>query len=101
MKNYVLLFHVGATIPDTSEQNAAWGAWFDSLGDAIVDGGNPFNPKEEAQIKKGVVTLDPDTTAGYTIIKATDLKAAVALAMTCPMATQDNCWVKVHQTMPM
>lgn len=101
MKNFVYIFHVEETTVDTDESNAAWGKWFDELGDAVVDGGNPFAPDAEAQIKNGVVTMDKTTAAGYTVVKATDLKKAVEMAMTCPMANTPNCFVSVYETMPM
>ncbi len=101
MKNFVYIFHVETATTDTDESNAAWGTWFDSLGDAVVDGGNPFAPDAEAQIKNGVVTMDRTTAAGYTVVKATDLKKAVEMAMTCPMANTPGCSVNVYETAPM
>ena len=101
MKNYVYLFYVQTAFEDTAEGNAAWMAWFESLGDKVVDGGKPFNPKAEARIKDGVVDMDADAVAGYTIVKAESLEAAVEMAKTCPLATAPDCWVKVYETMPM
>jgi hypothetical protein len=101
MKNYVLIYNVGETLVDTDEMNAAWGAWFESMGDAVVDGGNPFNPAAEAQIKNGKVAMDKTSLAGYSVIKAENHEAAVTMAMSCPMAKNDNAWVSVYETMPM
>ena len=45
MAKFVLAYR-GGSVPDTeAEQQAAmeaWMGWFGSLGDAVVDGGNPF-----------------------------------------------------------
>ncbi|CAN5188314.1 hypothetical protein BH11PAT4_BH11PAT4_5350 [soil metagenome] len=101
MKNYVYIFNVEQSTKDTEEDNAAWGAWYESLGDAVVDGGNPFAPDTEAQIKEGVVTMERTSASGYTIVKATDLKAAVTMAMTCPLANAPHCSVNVYETSPM
>jgi hypothetical protein len=101
MKNYVCIFNVEQSTQDNDESNAAWGTWFESLGEALVDGGNPFAPDAEAQIKEGVVTMDKTPISGYTIIKAADLKAAVTMTMSCPMANIPHCSVNVYETSPM
>lgn len=101
MKNYMIVFIVDKRIEPSEEQTAAWGAWFNSLGDKLVDGGNPFNPESEAHIKNGVVTMEADNVAGYNIVKANDLKEAVAMAMECPLAKHADASVKVYETMPM
>ena len=47
MTNFVVLYTGGGTMPENPEEiaavMAAWGAWYGSLGEAIVDGGNPFS----------------------------------------------------------
>jgi len=101
MTNYVFVYHVDAPVDMTPEHTAAWGAWFETLGEALVDGGNPFNPKAEARISEGKVDMDADTAAGYTVVKAANLEAAVTMAMTCPLAQAPGCAVKVYETMPM
>jgi hypothetical protein len=102
MKKYVYVFHIDTPVAEVSEAAmAAWGKWFETLGDKVVDGGNPFNPNEVAQIKDGKVTMDPDTGCGYAIVNANDLKEAVTMAMSCPVATGDDSWVQVYETMPM
>jgi len=44
MANYVLVYH-GGSMPESPEEGAkvmaAWTSWFGTLGDALVDGGNP------------------------------------------------------------
>jgi hypothetical protein len=101
MKNYVYIFHVDTPVAPSAEQNAAWGTWFTSIGDKMVDGGNPFAPASQAEVKNGAVTMDSDTTSGYTIVKAENLEEAVTLAMGCPLATAPGCSVSVYETMPM
>ena len=42
--NYLLVYH-GGSMPESPEEGAkvmqAWTEWFGSIGDALVDGGNP------------------------------------------------------------
>src|SRR4051794_29069025 len=46
MANYLLTFH-GGSMPQSKEEQdqvmSAWTSWFGSLGDALVDGGNPVS----------------------------------------------------------
>ena len=55
MTNYVLLYS-GGKMPETEEQQqavmAAWGAWYGKMGDAVVDGGNPFSPAANTVSKR-------------------------------------------------
>ena len=47
MTNYVLLYK-GGGVPATEEEQrqvmADWAGWYERLGQAVVDGGNPFGP---------------------------------------------------------
>jgi hypothetical protein len=89
MPKYVLAYHGGGMSNTEAEQAAAmaaWGAWFGSLGDAVVDGGNPTGASR-------TVTADGSASdgggsnplTGYSLISATDLDAAVSLAKGCPI----------------
>lgn len=92
MSNYVLIYPASTEPMPTDEavigqMMAAWGAWFESLGEALVDGGAPFGHG---------VTLAPDGTrsdgvafglGGYSIVSADSIEAAVALAAGCPIHT--------------
>ena len=83
MGKFVLAYRGGsmAETPEAQEQAmAAWGAWFGSLGAAVVDGGAPFG--ESAAVGGGAVT---SSLTGYSILDAADLKAALKLAEGCPV----------------
>ena len=49
MANFLLTFH-GGSMPETKEAQdqamQAWTGWFGTLGDALVDGGNPITARE-------------------------------------------------------
>src|ERR1700730_4127904 len=89
MPKYVLAYHDGSMAASESEQaaaRAAWGAWFGSLGDAVVDAGNPTGPSRT--LASDGSTNDgggPNPLSGYSLINATDLDAAVGLAKGCPI----------------
>jgi hypothetical protein len=91
---YVLVYQGGAVAETEEAQHAAmaaWGAWFGSLGAAVVDGGAPFGAS-------GAVGGGGARTGltGYSILQASDLDAAVALAGGCPILT-DGGAVDVYE----
>ena len=87
MGNYLLTFH-GGSMPEGKEaQDAAmgaWNAWFGTLGDALVDGGNPI-AQTKAISPDGSVMDATSAPSGYTVIKADSLDAAVSLSKGCPV----------------
>ncbi|HHZ09929.1 MAG TPA: hypothetical protein GX405_14245 [Rhizobiales bacterium] len=88
MTNFLLVYH-GGTMPASEEEGrklmAAWMGWFGALGDAVVDGGNPVGRSLTVH-PGGEVINDggPNSTAGYTVLRAADADAAAALAKGCP-----------------
>jgi hypothetical protein len=87
MANYLLTYH-GEGMPADAEvsQEAidAWTSWFGSLGDKLVDGGNPVS-HAKAISPDGSVMDATTAPTGYSIIKADSLDAAVALAKGSPV----------------
>ena len=58
---------------------AEWGVWYEAIGAAIVDGGNPFGASKS--ITSGGVSDGPagsPPATGYTVISADSLDDAVA-----------------------
>jgi len=104
MSKYVFIYHAPTTpadaAPPSPEQMEAvmgeWNAWAGRVGDGMVDFGTP--------LAGGVrVTTDgtsPSTreVAGYSIIEADDLDAALALARTHPhLNMPGGCEIEVHE----
>ena len=89
MPKYVLAYH-GGSVPETeaeqAEVMAAWGAWFEALGPAIADGGNPIGAA--VTIHSDGSTSDgggANPLSGYSLINAGNIDAAVAMAKGCPV----------------
>jgi hypothetical protein len=103
MANFVLIYSGGGSMPATEAEQAAvikaWGAWYDGLGSAVVDGGNPFTPNAKSIASDGTVRDGPVGTpaTGYTIIKADSLDEAVAKAKGCPIL-QGGGQISVYET---
>ncbi len=75
---------------------AAWGTWFQNLGPALADGGNPVGQAKTIASDGSVSDgggANPAT--GYSLIEADSLDAAVELAKGCPVlgggATHRGC----------
>ena len=88
MANFLLTFH-GGSMPETKEEQdkvmSAWTSWFGTLGDALVDGGNPIS-QAKAISPDGSVMDATSAPSGYSIIKAGSLDEAVTLSKGCPGA---------------
>ena len=88
MANYVLVYSGGGMPETEAEQNAviaAWGAWYEGLGQAVVDGGNPFGPSTSVAADGTVSQGAPPALSGYTVISADSLDAATEQAKSCPI----------------
>jgi hypothetical protein len=99
MAKYVLVFK-GGGIPQSEEEQqrvmAAWGAWFGSLGDSVVDQGNPFGASTAIGANGSTSGL-----TGYSIINAGSLDDAKSKAQGCPILEGGSGSVEIYETMEM
>ncbi len=102
MAKFVYVYSGGqmAETPEAQEASVqAWGAWFGTLGDSVLDVGNPFG-------SSSTVTADGGSDGGaselggYSIISAASLEEAAARAAGCPVL-QSGGRVEVYDTIPM
>ncbi len=101
MGNYVLLYSGTMDQPASDEEGKAimdaWMAWFGTLGDVVVDGGNPFGPAMTVS-RDGVVSEGGSSgLSGYTIVTAADLAAAADIAKGCPHLAAGGS-IEVYET---
>ena len=99
MTNYVLAYR-GGGMPETEEQQAvlgAWGTWYENLGSAVVDGGNPFGPSKSVASDGKISDGAGSRLSGYTVLRADSLDAAADLAKGCPVLTSGG-EVEVYET---
>lgn len=59
---------------------AEWGAWFESIGDRMLDIGNPVFARETLGSVPGATVL-----GGYSIVSAEDFGEALGIAEGCPL----------------
>lgn len=105
MPKYVLAYHGGGGFPETEAEQAelmqAWGAWFGSIGEGLVDGGNPVSQTRTVAADGSASDgggANPLT--GYSLIDAADIDAAVEVARGCPVLSGGGS-VEVAEAMDM
>ena len=107
MSKFLFIYHAPTTPadaapPDPSEMEAIMGQWMEwagRVGDGMVDFGTPL---------ANGVNVTPEGTspstrevAGYSIIEAADLDAALALAQGHPhLNMPGGCTIEVHEAQP-
>ncbi len=82
MKKFVFL-HFGFEKP-TPEIMEAWGAWFESISDHIVDQGGFTGGREISKSGTKVLPMNMEAITGYNVIEAESLDAAEKLAQSNP-----------------
>lgn len=100
MGKYLLAYTGGGMAQTDAEREAAmaaWGAWFGTLGSAIVDPGNPFGPSATVADGGSVSDGAPAGLTGYSVLSADSLAAASELAKGCPVLGTGGT-VEVYET---
>jgi hypothetical protein len=74
---------MGESPEEQEAEMQAWINWFGSLGDAVVDRGNPFG-ESVAVTGEGKGGSAIGGLTGYSIVNADDLDSAASLVAECP-----------------
>jgi hypothetical protein len=95
MAKYLFAYQGGGFPEGEEAQRAtmeAWTSWFASLGAAVLDGGAPLGAS--ASVGGGAAASG---LAGYSIIEASDLAAALKMGEGCPVLAEGGK-VDVYET---
>lgn len=89
MAKYVFVYHGGTVPTNPAEAKAvhdAWGAWFGSLGAAVIDGGNPvgksYTVRSDGSLLHGG---GANPASGYSLVEASSVEDAHQKAAGCPI----------------
>lgn len=89
MTKFAFIYH-GGSMPESEEEGAkvmaAWGAWMEGIGSALVDGGNPFGVS--TTVKSDGSTSDgggANPASGYSLVEVANLDEALVHAKGCPI----------------
>src|ERR1700730_14215479 len=104
MAKYLFVYHGGsrpATKDAQAKVMAAWGAWFGSMGKAVINGGNPVG-KSWTIKSNGSVAKDGGAhpVSGYILMEAKDYDEAAARAKACPLLAAGGS-VEIAEAMDM
>ena len=97
MTTYVLIYHGGMPGPGEKEKSRCrWNAWLDSLGNAVIDPGNPFKKVDSVGQNGQISGTATNPITGYTVIKSEDVSSAVALTRNCPIFFEGGTLALAH-----
>ena len=82
MSNYVLSFRGRSDRKISADEDAAWGQWFQEIGNTIVDFGHRVG--RVRALGDGTSDGAQEVLRGYVVITAEDIEAAAATAKGCP-----------------
>ena len=84
-----------------SERMAAFGAWMEKVGTALVDVGSPLGTS--VSVRDDGTEGPAGDLIGYTIVEADDLAAATALTDGLPFLSnsEGKCAVEIFELLPM
>lgn len=100
MPNSIFACPGGHTLKDEDEiakTMAAWQAWFETMGPAVVDPGNPVGLSKT--VTRDSVTDDggANPISGYSVVAADDMGAAAEMAKGCPMVADGTGSIEVAE----
>jgi YCII-related domain len=86
MPPFVFSYRGPAGYVPNLEVAAAWMAWFDSMGDQLVDPGKPVVALDSV----GNTSSESTQLGGYSVIRADNLEAAKVIAKGCPQLDRNG-----------
>lgn len=104
MAKYVFAYHGGSapTNPDDIRKVMdEWGAWFGSLGSAVIDAGNPVGKSSTVKSDGSLASNGgSNPLSGYSLIEASSLDDAHKKAKGCPILKAGGT-IEIAQAMDM
>jgi hypothetical protein len=102
MAKFVLAYTGGgmAAPEDQEKVMEQWMTWFGSLGEAVVDAGNPFGASCSVASDGSSRDGGKAGLTGYSIIEATSLSDAAGKAKGCPVLASGG-GIEIYEAMPM
>ena len=87
MVQFIFIYRGGTDPLEPDEQRARmgrWKQWLDDLGDDVVDPGRPLGAFKAVTASSVRDMTKGEAMSGFSIIKASDIDAAVEIAKACP-----------------
>lgn len=104
MAKYVFAYHGGnhpSSPAEIKQVMDAWGAWFGSLGAAVIDGGNAVGKSSTVKADGSLASGGgANPVSGYSLIEAASLEDAHKKAKGCPILKAGGS-IEIAQAMDM
>lgn len=103
MAKYLFVYHGGGALNPADHKKVmdAWGAWFGSMGAAVIDGGNPVGKSSTVKSDGSLASGGgANPASGYSLIEASSLEDAHKKAKGCPIL-QAGGSIEIAQAMDM
>ncbi|WP_372885707.1 YciI family protein [Shimia sp.] len=104
MPKFMYIYHGGGR-PETPEEGekvmAAWMAWMQGMGEAVIDGGNPAGMSKTVSVDGVADNGGANPVSGYTLVNAPDIDAACEMAKGCPILEGGAGTIEVAEAMEM
>jgi len=104
MPKYMFVYH-GGGMPETEEAQqaamAAWGAWYQAMGAAVVDGGGPAGMSKTVSADGVADNGGANPVSGLTVVEAPDQDAACDMPKGCPIVQDGSGSVEVAEVIQM
>lgn len=100
MPEYVFAYHGGKT-PESEEEGtkvmAAWQAWFETMGKAVVNPGNPVGTSKTVTADGVEDHGGANPLSGFSVVAAADIDEAIDMAKGCPMVADGSGSIEVAE----
>ena len=104
MAKFLFVYHGGKAPTNPAEMKNVmdeWGAWFGSMGAAVIDGGNPTGDSSTVKSDGSLVSGGgANPASGYSLIEAASLADAHKKAKGCPILKAGGS-IEIAQAMDM
>lgn len=104
MPDFIFAYHGGKT-PESPEEGqkvmAAWMAWFEGMGAAVVQPGNPVGLSKTVSAAGVADDGGANPLSGYSVVRADTIEAACEMARGCPMVADGSGSVEVAEIVEM
>ena len=104
MPDFIFAYHGGKT-PESPEEGqkvmAAWMAWFEEMGAAEVQPGNPVGQSKTVSAASVADDGGANPLSGYSVVRADTIEAACEMARGCPMVADGSGSVEVAEIVEM
>ena len=104
MPKFMFIYHGGGRPESEEDQHkamAAWGAFYEKMGSAVVHGGGPAGASQTVSAAGVAADGGANPVSGLTLVSADSIEAAVEMAKGCPLVIEGDGSVEVAEMIEM